>query len=51
MTRTDMLDGIIRKYGFEHPRTIKFAAMCEDPKTNTSKLAQLFIQWMGERLY
>ena len=51
MTRDDMLDGIIRKYGFEHERTIKFAAMCDDPKVDTGRLAQLFIKWMGERLY
>lgn len=51
MTRDDMLDGIIRKYGYEHPRTIQFAAMCDDPKVDTGKLAQLFLNWMGERLY
>lgn len=51
MTRDDMLDGIIRKYGFKHPRTIQFAAMCEDPHVDTGRLAQLFIDWMGERLY
>lgn len=51
MTRDDMLDGIIRKYGFEHERTIKFAAMCDNPKVDTGRLAQLFIKWMGERLY
>ena len=51
MTRDDMLDGIIRKYGYEHLRTIQFAAMCDDPKVDTGKLAQLFLNWMGERLY
>lgn len=34
--REQLLSKIIRKYGFEHPQTIDFAAKCEEfPKGTT----------------
>ena len=31
MTREEMLNDVIRKYGFEAPETIRFARVCEKP--------------------
>ena len=47
----EMLDLIIRKYGFEHPRTILFVRMVEqridNPNyNNREELEQYFKGWM-----
>lgn len=47
----EMLDLIIRKYGFEHPRTILFARMVEqrinNPNyNNREELERYFKGWM-----
>lgn len=32
MTREEMMDNVIRKFGFEHEMTIQFCTMCESPR-------------------
>lgn len=42
MTREEMLDNIIRKYGFEHSATITFATLMEDAKFSEKMIVDLY---------
>lgn len=42
MTREEMLDRIIRKYGFEHDATLTFAYLMEDDKLNDHAIEELY---------
>jgi len=43
MTRDEMLTEVIRKWGFEHEFTIRFATACE--KWHTEKAVELLYRW------
>ena len=42
MTREEMLDNIIRKYGFEHSATITFATLMEDANFSEKMIVDLY---------
>ena len=46
MTREEMVDRIIRKYGFENQITICFATLAE----NKDISEEFLLRWMGELL-
>ncbi|MDV3428240.1 MAG: hypothetical protein LIR50_14680 [Bacillota bacterium] len=43
MTRDEMLTEVIRKWGFEHEFTIRFAKACD--KWVTDKAVELLFKW------
>ena len=43
MTREQMMDAIIKKYGFEDTRTIWFCNLCEDKTTTDYTVENAFI--------
>ena len=42
MTRKEMMDAIIKKFGFEDSRTITFCALCEDNRLSDSAIYKSF---------
>lgn len=44
MNKNEMIEKIIRKYGFENKKTINFCIACE--KGNTEKIEKLFGKYM-----
>ena len=42
MTREQMMDEIIRQYGFENATTITFCALAEDATVETAELQKAF---------
>ena len=54
MNRTEMMDKLINKIGFEHPFTIQFCQMCEDVEEgehNDELLYNLLIAFLDLRQY
>ena len=43
MTREQMMDAIIKKFGFEDGRTIWFCSMCEDKSLTDYTIENAFI--------
>lgn len=42
LTIDQMLDAVIRKYGFENPKTVNFAKLCEkNPKNAPNRFTAL----------
>lgn len=48
--RENLIDRMIRIYGFENPVTIEFAEMCENPKWDTH-LLETIVKSHEERNY
>lgn len=52
MTRDEMMNNVIRKYGFEHPWVIQFCKFCdewEDVKVLNDGLESLYIAMMTHK--
>ncbi len=52
MTKEEMMNDVIRKYGFEHPWVILFCELCEeweDEKVRNEGLENLYIIMMAHK--
>ena len=42
MSKENMMDGFIKKFGFEDELTIQFCEMCEDEKVSYERVAFIY---------
>ena len=48
MNKKQLMDTIIRKYGFECDKTIQFCKLCES-SDDSHKIKKMYTQLMGDR--
>ena len=48
MARTEMMDNVIRKYGFEDNVTIAFCMYAEDPRATQESVEQIYKKLIEE---
>jgi len=47
LSREEMMDEVIKKYGFEHEITILFCKGCEDEHVSYSRIKSVFVMLMA----
>ena len=48
MARTEMMDNVIRKFGFEDNVTIAFCMYAEDPRATQESVEEIYNRLIGE---